>query len=112
MNATLNANAIAEGSILSGNWGWEQTNVTFYRVESRKGDWVSLRPLKAVKTDDGPAAMTGKAIPGEPSGKPLLRRKVQSFEIRRGEREEFVKGGEHDSARLWDGQPKRYSTYA
>ena len=98
------------GAIIRDSWGYDQTNIDFYRIVKRSGEWVTLERLRSIQHDDGPQAMTGKAEPGERlKGARAFRRKLQrnahgevmGFQIDRGV----------GWARLWDGQPSTYSSY-
>ena len=50
------------GAIIYSSWGWEQTNIDFYRIEKRSGKFVTLIPITSDRTsNDG--HMTGKCLP-------------------------------------------------
>ena len=49
------------GSILYCSWGYDQTNVDFYLVVARKGDWLTLQPMNKKKTYTG--HMSGTCTP-------------------------------------------------
>ena len=34
------------GAILVDSWGWDQTNIDFYRITKRSGDFVTVEKLK------------------------------------------------------------------
>jgi hypothetical protein len=71
-------NAEQPAKILASSWGYDQTNVEFYRVEQIKGEWITLQKIAAEEASDGCLTMTGQVVPAEPHrpiGEPF-RRKV------------------------------------
>ena len=99
------------GTVLTSSWGYDQTNVDFYEVLSRKGDWVSIQRIGSKETPDGgPLTMTGTVVP-DPAvkiGKPMRRRAVPG-----GYGEEYCKGEEsYKYCHPWNGKPRRVSHYA
>ena len=55
--------SIKVGDIFFTMWGWEQTNVNFYRILSRKGMTVEIQELTQHKTYDD--SMSGKCRPAD-----------------------------------------------
>ena len=49
------------GAILCSSWGWEQTNIDFYRIEKRAGLMLTLAPLQNILTESG--FMSGTRLP-------------------------------------------------
>jgi len=92
------------GDILSSSWGYEQTNVTFYQVTRVTKSSVELGTLKSVEDYDG-QAMVGTKVPcpGEFANANRFVKRVSNY---------GVKLSSHEYARLWDGKPQRFSTYA
>lgn len=112
------ADPFGPGAILYASWGYDQTNVDFYRIVFRKeaagNDWVKLEKIEKVETsddtEDRPATMTGRVVPADPikpvdGVKPILRK------LRPNGTEPFVKIDSYTYAYLWDGTPKRVSHY-
>ncbi|MEJ7829623.1 MAG: hypothetical protein WKF91_15545 [Segetibacter sp.] len=101
------------GAILYNDWGYEQTNIDFYCIIVRKGEWLTLVPMtKAVTPDGGFQSMTNKVLPGQMKfdAKPI-RKKLKSFKgEERGFSFESYSGGGWCS--LWNGKPKFESHYA
>lgn len=97
------------GTIVYASWGYDQTNIDWFKIIKRVGDWLTLQPLKAVNEHDA-HAMTGKTTPGEPdeAAKPIRRR------LRRdGTREIGMPfKPSYGWMRAWEGRPVGYSTYA
>lgn len=64
------------GAIVSDSWGYDQTNIDFYRIIKRKGDWLTLQPLEAVEVSSGPETMTGTVTPGPDKNAKTVRRRL------------------------------------
>ncbi len=112
--------AYQPGAIVSDSWGYEQTNIDFYRIVKRKGDWVTLQPLETVEVPDDArgrtTAMTGTVTPGSDKDTRTLRRRLcfGTEEWQKGQPIGFAisrySGG--GWARIWDGEPEHVSHYA
>jgi len=100
---------IKAGDILYSSWGYEQTNINWYAVVKRAGQWVTLQEVEGQMVYDS-ATMTGRTIPSpdKPIGQPL-RRKVYQDSYTGAE--EFTRIKTYSLAHIWDGRPKWYSTY-
>ena len=108
-----------QGGIVDSSWGYDQTNIDFYRIERRSKSTVWLLPLGCRRVDAG--GMTGTATPGEPKaigdfevGSPgckydgnLIRR---TLKYRDGKPIGF--SIKHGWASAWDGQPANWTAYA
>lgn len=92
---------IEVGTIFTSQWGYEQTNVSFYRVVRVTSKTVTLEKLANVITEEG--NMRGKVIPGETATGKQFRRSL------RGERVSICS---FEYARLWDGTPQSFTAYA
>lgn len=102
--------ALSAGAILASSWGYDQTNVDFYRVEQVKNGWAVLQEIAGDEASDGPSSMTGKVVPAEPhqpKGKPFRRKIGEPFLG-----EPILRISSYECARPWDGKPKRVSHYA
>ena len=97
------------GSVLYSSWGYEQTDIDFYLVIARKGDWVTVQPMNKVKTYNG--HMSGTCVPAEvvEIAKPMRRRlRMDDRGVCYG-----CKGPDsYNSLRAWDGTPRYFSEYA
>jgi hypothetical protein len=102
--AIAQASPFAPGDVLYTSWGYEQTNVDFYRVVALHGRaTVELIALRSNITGDGIHAMAGYATPGEPdpgAAAFCLRRSAHGLRI----------AGRY-SLRPWTGAPVRTSWY-
>lgn len=111
------------GAIISSSWGYDQTNIDFYRIEKRSGEWVTLLPMRNLITEDG--FMSGRTIPFDQPKDPhtdhdvawrnkesaiknsTFRKKIR---FREGKPTGFTI--QYGWARLWDAEPERCSWYA
>ena len=96
-----------EGSVVHSSWGYDQTNIDFYRITKRKGDWLTLTPLISL-TEYNQQSMTGTCTPGfaDPTKK-AIRRMI----CRRDKEEIGCKFKSYGWIQSWDGKPMGYSTY-
>lgn len=95
------------GAILYDSWGYDQTNIDFYCIIERKGDWVKVLPMKkSVSEEIG--FMTNQVTPTEIdfSVKPRRKKlyKESGFSFR-----DYSGGGWVD---LWKGNPITETHYA
>ncbi len=99
------------GTIFFNSWGYEQTNIDWYQVVGLTKTKKSLRfrKIEGCKTMNKPQDMQGTTTPLKDSflshQKPFLKR-IQHYQG------EIYIQMESGSLALWDGQPKRFSTYA
>lgn len=103
--------SIEVGSILVSTWGYEQTNVDFYKVLEVKGDFAKIVQIGAKQISDGPQTMTGRSVPNESVtvGSPM-RRKIK----RKGDgglSSDAIRLTSYSGAYPWDGKPVSYSSY-
>lgn len=94
------------GDILSGTWGWEQTNVEFYKVLSKKGSTIEIREL-GQKTVEGSTYSHGMAdmrLPGDNfvADAPIIKKLVRSA---------YIKINDCISLSKWDGRAEYCSWY-
>lgn len=104
------------GAILNDSWGWDQTNVDFYCIVERKGDWLTVLPMKK---EIGPEKgfMTNDALPLtiDYSAKPVRKKIYKSKESYQLGKElgfsfrNYAGGG---WCNLWDGKPVNETHYA
>jgi hypothetical protein len=97
------------GDILSASWGYDQTNIDFYRIVRRTNDTVWLEHLTNRHVEaTGWASET--VMPGEPDGT-IIRRKLARW----GPDNE-IHGCRFASTfgwiSAWDGKPEHASHYA
>jgi hypothetical protein len=90
--------------IISCSWGFEQTNVDFYKVISVKGSFVTVIKLMS-ETIETKADYTGLVMPlvnCEIGSK--IRRKIDSLGN--------IRMTDYSWASKWNGNPQHISTYA
>lgn len=108
--------AFEVGAILYDSWGYEQTNIDFYCIIGRKGDWLQLLPMKK-HTSEEIGFMTNKVEPIEIdfSQKPVRRKIYRSREPQQLGKElgfsfrNYSGGG---WVNLWKGESVTESHYA
>lgn len=70
----MTVKAVKPGDIFAYSWGYEQTNVDFYKVLSRSPKSVIIAKIPSrIETSPGIGSMSGKSYPvldAEPIGKP------------------------------------------
>ena len=104
---------LVAGAILASSWGYDQTNVDFYRVDKVKGDWATLQQIAANEASDDTedrVTMTGRVVPAEPQkpiGEPFRRKIGEPYNG-----EPFLRISSYEFARPWNGKPKFVSHYA
>ena len=99
----------AVGDVLVSSWGYDQTNVDFYQVVAVTPRMITMRPIVA-RMESADGGWTGQALPcpGYFVGDQTLRRKVHP----QGQAGYWVSVNDVAGARLWDGLPANYSSYA
>ena len=102
----MSTETIAIGTIFESSWGYDQTNIDFYKVTGKTAKFVTLQQVgKKIVEDIGWAEAT--VIPSEVEiGKPF-KRKVQTFAWGT-----YVSISDWASASPWEGKPVRESSYA
>jgi hypothetical protein len=89
------------GDILTGSWGYDQTNVEYYKVVSVTKHSATIEKLGLVKKD-GDTYATYWVTPGSPTGKTFNKRVTADNRI----------SFECYSLKPWDGKPKMQTEYA
>ena len=95
------------GDVLYTSWGWEQTNIDFYQVTKLIGKkMVEIRRIAGTRDTEGMPYDQGKTMPIKDKfvdEEPL--RKIASGT-------NAIRVNDYATAWMFDGLPKRYSTYA
>lgn len=122
MTALLDAPAVLAndadyqpGKILYASWGYDQTNINWYKIVKRSGMNVILQELEAIESpkldlNGNSYSMTGTSVPNldKPINKPI-RRKLAT-------RDGAIIGCNYTSSygwiSAWNGKPKGYTSYA
>lgn len=99
------------GAILEDSWGYDQTNIDFYCIIERKGDWLTVLPMKQ-HTSEEIGFMTNEETPTEINynAKPI-RKKLKSWDGKESgfSFRNYTGGG---WCRLWNGKPVTSTHYA
>lgn len=116
MTATTELKPVEVGTIFVSSWGYDQTNVDFYRVAriSPTGKTVWLQPIGKTIVPGSEGFMSEQVVPSdtfdpEPDPKRLLRRKLSPGWCNDGW---WVNLTSYSGAGVWDGEPERASHYA
>lgn len=96
---------IVPGAILYSSWGYEQTNIDFYIVLSRKNDFVILQEIGSHKIYDDNFNDRGHCMPDVTTkiGDPF-RKKINNYG--------GVNLNSYSWCGLWGGEPEAWSSYA
>ena len=96
---------IVEGTIMVSSWGYEQTNIDFYKVLERKGDFVTIQEIGQKVTYDENFNDRGKCVadPESVKGEPF-RKKIGKFAS--------IALESYMSCSIWSGEPLYWSSYA
>ena len=93
------------GDIWCSSWGYEQTNVQFFKVTKVTESFVTLCEMGTVRLDTD--MMTGAIAPIDClTGKPFWRK------LKHSPYGDYIEIESYQIARPWDGRPMHYSTYA
>jgi len=96
------AESIKVGSILCSSWGYEQTNIDFYKVVERKNNTIKLVEIEQVKTYSGDMQGNCTPEPSQTKGEPFTKR-INKFG--------GVNLASYKYCSLWDGRPMSWSSY-
>ena len=93
------------GTILQSSWGYEQTNINFYKVVKKTDKSVQLMDLKSDVVERGD--MCGKVVASDEfvEGCQPFRRMIRDGR-------DSVKICDYEYASIWDGTPKTFTSYA
>lgn len=105
------------GAILEDSWGWEQTNIDFYCIIKRTGDWVTVLPMKKHAEPEIGQTMTNHSEPTDIdwTAKPKRKKIYKSKESYQLGKElgfsfrDYTGGG---WCNLWNGVPSTETHYA
>ncbi len=95
------------GDILMCHWGYEQTNVDFYKVIGITEKSIRLIEITKSLIENDSNKMTGKVIPNHEicfsNARPFTRRVDNKYNI--------IRMNSYSFLRPWDGSPKEVSFY-
>jgi hypothetical protein len=104
METTTATAEVKIGSIFASSWGYDQTNVNFYRVVRCTAKTVTLQEVQNKYVESGD--MVGKVIPSDIPKGATFRRTVKYYSAPSVAIEDFA------HAYLWHGRPMDVSSYA
>lgn len=110
--AAIDSSKIADGTIFVHSWGWEQTNVDFYKVVGRKSRTkILVQPIgcKHTERETGPMAAYVTADPTNERGEVIEVTLTEQDRFHVGNSAGYTYG---KSAHLWDGRETYSSWYA
>lgn len=91
--------------ILVSSWGYDQTNIDFYKVVGLTSKCVKIRKLKQTTTETG--FMCGDTTPlNEFANDKILTKRIMYY------KDKPYISISYGSADLWEGKPERCSWYA
>lgn len=96
------------GKIMYASWGYDQTNIDWYKIVKRSKSTVWLQPIGDMRNETH--FMAGVSMPQENvNAGPIIRRKLHM-------RDGKIIGCSFEQSygwiNAWDGKPKGYSSYA
>lgn len=97
------------GAILTDSWGWEQTNIDFYCIVKRAGNWLTVLPMTKKSSDMSSQYMTREELPGEINFAAEPQRKKLQLS---SEGKEYGFSFGNGYCRLWDGKKETSTHYA
>ena len=85
-------------------WGWEQTNVTFYKVIKRTAKTVTVIEVSSKRNYSAP--MEYSAVPSDetPRWAKVMRKKVKNYCFDGLNNQDFISINEYSNAYPWDGK--------
>lgn len=102
--------AVAVGDIFVASWGYDQTNVDFYEVVRLTKTQAYIRPIGAASDDGG--GYSGKKTPKKGAFTGEETRHAVKYSWGTSSKDEPYMKVEGHYARLWDGKPQSYTSYA
>ena len=90
--------------ILVSKWGYEQTNVEFYKVIKIIKTMVTIQELEKIRVDNGD--MSGWEMPLDKTKEEIIRRKIHN-----NFGEEFVYIEKYIRAKIWNNKKECYTSY-
>lgn len=91
------------GDILSGSWGYDQTNIDFFEVVATTEKTVSVRRLAQDKSENGWLRGTTMPVPGKYTSEATTHRCSA---------DNSIKSPVHGYASKWDGKAENWTAYA
>lgn len=106
--------SVSVGDVFVTSWGYEQTNVDYFEVVEKHGQYVTVRPIAARKVEDtGYMQCTVEAVPGSYIDKCALIDDKQSarYKVKGTKDTPRIDLTNFASAYIWDGTPDNETSY-
>jgi len=105
----VNIHGVKVGDIFYTSWGYEQTNIDFYEVVRVTEKTAHIRELKQSRTDTSFMQGVCEPIPGSYSTERINKSRTDNWS---GQPLLKNADGNNHSGYMYDGTPKRFSSYA
>lgn len=108
------AASVAVGDVFVTSWGYEQTNVDYFEVVEKRGQYVTVRPIASRTVEDtGWMQRTVEAVPGRYLNKCALIDDEPSarYKVKGTKNSPRIDLTSFASAYIWDGKPDCESSY-
>lgn len=95
-------------NILYSSWGYDQTNISFYRVVAVTKASVKITKLTTIVLTPGEKGASDLVVAGARDPKdlgPVKTKRIKSYEGKL-----YVSISDYESAYLWDGEPKHQTS--
>ena len=92
---------ITEGAILRSSWGYDQTNIDFYKVVSVKNDWAWLVRIGQTVVENLPQYMGERVVADDSTQGKKFRRKIKNYG-----NSDYVAINSYAGASVWSGEPQ------
>ena len=106
--------SVSVGDVFVTSWGYEQTNVNYFEVVEKHGQFVTVRPIVSRTVEDtGYMQRTVEAVPGCYLGKCALINDEQSarYKVKGTKNNPRIDLTSFASAYIWNGKPNRETSY-
>lgn len=106
--ATAHTIGIQIGDHFAGSWGYDQTNIDYYRVEaiSKSGKTITVVPVNTVTLDHLTNGGTDDTVgPGDPTG-PAVRKTLRIYDANRWNAKDEVRWTADFRTADWAGAPR------
>lgn len=108
------AASVAVGDVFVTSWGYEQTNIDYFEVVDKHGQYVTVRPIASRTVEDtGWLQRTVEAVPGSYVDKCALIDDKPSarYKVKGTKNSPRIDLTSFASAYIWDGKPDHESSY-
>lgn len=108
------AASVAVGDVFVTSWGYEQTNIDYFEVVEKHGQYVTLRPIASRTVEDtGWMQRTVEAVPGSYIDRCALIDDKSSarYKVKGTKDKPRIDLTSFASAYIWDGKPNNETSY-